>query len=154
EFSPATQEGRLATAGDPYLLHVGSPITRKRMDVLLEVFAVVRERFPNLRLVQIGGTWTPAQQAQIEGLGIAGRVEQGRGLSRAEVADVYRKASLVLQTSEAEGFGLPVIEALACGSPVMASDIPTLREVGGEAVWYCPVADIGAWAESAMRVLS
>jgi glycosyltransferase involved in cell wall biosynthesis len=59
-----------------------------------------------------------------------------------------------LVPSESEGFGLPVIEALACGAVVIASDIPVLREVGGEAVVYCPVADVAAWSNTIRRVLT
>jgi glycosyltransferase involved in cell wall biosynthesis len=60
----------------------------------------------------------------------------------------------VLLPSEAEGFGLPLIEALACGASVVASDIPVLREVGAEAVTYCPVGDVLAWAEQVTRLLA
>jgi glycosyltransferase involved in cell wall biosynthesis len=56
-------------------------------------------------------------------------------------------------TSEAEGFGLPVIEALACGAIVAVSDIPVLREVGGSAAVYCPVADVAAWVGTVERLL-
>jgi glycosyltransferase involved in cell wall biosynthesis len=59
----------------------------------------------------------------------------------------------VLVPSEAEGFGLPVIEALACGAVVLASDLPVLREVGGEAIVYCPVGDAPAWVARAQRLL-
>src|SRR2546422_11062585 len=69
------------------------------------------------------------------------------------ISAVYRRAALVLQTSEAEGFGLPVIEAMACGTPVLASDIPALREVGGSSAMYCPVGEIAAWAESVVALL-
>jgi len=72
---------------------------------------------------------------------------------RATLAAVYRRAHLALQTSDAEGFGLPVAEALACGTPVLASDIPVLREVGGAAASYAPVGDIPAWVDSALRLL-
>ena len=73
------------------------------------------------------------------------------GLSRPELAEVYRRAAVVLMTSEAEGFGLPVIEALACGAPVVASDIPALRESGGDAARFCPVGDISAFADAVNR---
>jgi glycosyltransferase involved in cell wall biosynthesis len=69
------------------------------------------------------------------------------------LAAVYRRASLVLQPSEAEGFGLPVVEALACGASVVASDIPALRETGGDAPVYRAVGDVSAWAEAALTLL-
>ncbi len=152
-----TQPGSPARPGsldEPFLLHVGSSIPRKRIDVLLDVFAEVRRRFPGLRLVQIGGSWTAAQAEQLRRLGIAETVQQLRNLSRAELAAYYRRAALVLQPSEAEGFGLPVAEALACGAVVVASDIPPLREVGGDAAVFCPVADLPAWVETVGRLLA
>jgi glycosyltransferase involved in cell wall biosynthesis len=51
----------------------------------------------------------------------------------------------VVVTSEAEGFGIPVIEAMACGATVVATDIPVLREVGAGGALYAPLADIDAW---------
>jgi len=140
-------------AHEPFLLHVGSAIPRKRLDLLLDVFAGVRMQFPELRLVQIGGTWTHAMEEQIARLGLANAIEQRRGLTRSELANYYRGALLVMVTSEAEGFGLPVIEALACGAPVLASDLPVLREVGSEAVMYRAVGDIPSWVEAAKCVL-
>jgi glycosyltransferase involved in cell wall biosynthesis len=137
----------------PFLLHVGSCIPRKRIDVLLDVFAAVRGCFPGLHLVQIGGAWTPSQREQLERLGIAGEVTQLRGLERRQLAACYRAAALVLQPSESEGFGLPVVEALACGAVVVASDIPVLREVGGDAAVYPPVGDVTAWAEAVVCLL-
>jgi glycosyltransferase involved in cell wall biosynthesis len=59
----------------------------------------------------------------------------------------------VLVTSDAEGFGLPVIEALACGAVVFASDIPVLREVGGDAIVPCRVGDPDHWAATVGRFL-
>ena len=73
-------------------------------------------------------------------------------LSRMELAAAYRRAAVVLQPSEREGFGLPVIEAMACGAPVVASDIAALREVGGGAAMYVPVGDLERWADAVVRV--
>lgn len=138
--------------GPPYVLHVGSCIDRKRIDVLLDVFARLR-RDRELRLTQVGGRWTERQSEQIASLGIADRVVQLAGCSRPELAVLYRNAAIVLQPSDAEGFGLPVVEALACGANVVASDIPVLREIGGDAVSFAPVADIPAWNDVAGRLL-
>ncbi len=137
----------------PYVLHVGSCIPRKRIDVLLEVVAKVRKTEPSLRLLQIGGEWTGDQQAQIGRLNLSPAIRQIRGISRHDLANYYRRAALVLQPSSAEGFGLPIVEALACGAPVIASDIPTLREVGGPAVAYAAVGDVAAWASLVRELL-
>ncbi|HEV3167949.1 MAG TPA: glycosyltransferase, partial [Isosphaeraceae bacterium] len=75
-------------------------------------------------------------------------------LDRALLAAVYRRAALMLQPSEAEGFGLPVAEALACGAPVLASNLPALVEVGGEAAVYRAVGDLSAWSEAALGLLT
>ncbi len=142
-----------APAGGPFLLHVGSCIARKRIDVLLEVFARARSGEPGLRLVQVGGTFTPAQRAQVEKLGLGDAVLQLRGLGRLELARLYRGARALLLPSEAEGFGIPLVEALACGAPVVASDIPALREVGGEAAVYRPVGDVAGWVDAVRGLL-
>jgi glycosyltransferase involved in cell wall biosynthesis len=137
-----------------YLLHVGSNIPRKRLDVLLDVFSAVCKQRPGLRLIQVGGPWPPHLTAQISGLGIGDGVIQVSGLTRPQLAELYRRACAVLVTSEAEGFGLPVIEALACGAAVIASDIPVLREVGGPVVQFCAVGKVPAWTEAVLRVLN
>jgi glycosyltransferase involved in cell wall biosynthesis len=137
----------------PFLLHVSSCIARKRVDVLLEVFAGVRSRHPGLRLVQVGGQWTEAQRQQIQRLNLAEAVVQLRGLPRTSLAALYQQAALVLMPSEAEGFGIPVVEALACGTPVVASDLEVLREVGGPACIYCTVADIPRWVQTVSGLL-
>jgi len=70
------------------------------------------------------------------------------------LAGLYRQAVMVLQPSDAEGFGLPVIEAMAGGCPVVASDIAPLREAGGTVSEYCPVGDVEAWGETVGRLIA
>lgn len=160
EFTPdpvvsATADALLAPlAGAPFLLHVGSGVPRKRIDILLRVFAAVRAHIPQLRLLQVGGSWAPQQQRLIDELGIAATLVQVRGLERHTLAALYQRAALVLVPSEAEGFGLPVIEALACGQVVLASDLEVFHEVGGDALVYCPVADVPAWTDMVCRLLT
>jgi glycosyltransferase involved in cell wall biosynthesis len=136
------------------LLHVGSTIPRKRIDVLLEVYRRLRQTEPQVRLIRVGGAFTAAQMAQAEHLGIAHNIRILPFLAGRDLAAVYRHCALLLQPSEAEGFGLPVIEALACGTPVLASDLPALREVGGGAVAYAPVGNVSVWVSQASALLA
>ena len=87
-------------------------------------------------------------------MGLVSSIRQLRSVNRRELAVLYRRAVLVLLTSEAEGFGLPVVEALACRAVVVASDLPVLREVGGDGVVYCPVAGVNCWVETVNRLLA
>lgn len=157
EFTPETRKS-ISLPGPSlptmFLLHVGSHIPRKRIDVLLDVFAAVRERSPGIKLVQVGPPWNQNYAEQIRRLGIGEDVLQFRDLTRDQLAELYRRAAVVLVPSESEGFGLPIIESLACGAVVIASDLPVLREVGGQAVVYRTLADIPAWAEAVTRSLS
>jgi glycosyltransferase involved in cell wall biosynthesis len=139
--------------GRPWVAHVGSCAPRKRIDVLLDVVARLREVRPGLALVKAGGEWSGEHAARIARLGLGDAAVHLQGLTRADLAEVYRRAPVVLVPSEAEGFGLPVIEALACGSAVVASDLPALREAGGPAAVYAPVGDVAAWADAVGRVL-
>ena len=135
------------------LLHVGSTIARKRIDVLLDVFAALRRSHDKLRLTRVGGPFTAAQQARVRELGLTDAIVVLPMLDRATLAAVYRRSALLLMPSEREGFGLPVLEALACGTPVVASDIEALREVGGFAASYCPVEGIEDWERAVGRLL-
>lgn len=135
------------------VLHIGSTIARKRIDLLLEIFASLRNAEPRLRLLRVGGPFTGSQQAQVERLELADSILTLPFLSVEELGAVYRHAALVFLPSDAEGFGLPVVEALACGTPVIASNLPVLREVGGAAADYAPIGDIPAWRALALALL-
>ena len=135
------------------VLHVGSLIPRKNPAFLLSLLRELRRRRPSVRLLQIGGEWGSAERAFVRDAGLEGAIEQKRGISRHELARWYRTAGVVVQPSVAEGFGIPVAEALACGAPVVASDLANLREVGGDAAAYCPVSLLPAWVEAVERAL-
>jgi glycosyltransferase involved in cell wall biosynthesis len=135
------------------LLHVGSAIARKRIDILLRVFAAAHREFPALRLVKAGGTFTGEQQKLARSLGVTDAIVTVPYLAPEQLAALYRRAAMVLLPADAEGFGLPLAEALACGTPVLASDIAALREVGADAVSYCPVGDVSAWSASLLAML-
>ena len=148
--------GPLVPGAPPDVLHVGSTIPRKRIDLLLKIFAAMRGAYPGMRLIKAGGGLTAEQQRLADNLGVADAIVTLPYFAPSErtvLAAVYRRAALVVQPSEAEGFGLPVAEALACGALVLASDLPALREVGGDAVRYCPVGDVPAWTRAAVALL-
>ena len=140
--------------GKPFILHVGSCIPRKRIDVLLDTFAALRAELPELQLVKVGGEWTEAQRQQITKLALAESIVHLTDLQNSTIAQLYQQAKIVLMTSDAEGFGMPIIEALACGAIVLASDIPVMREVGDDAVIYCPVGEIETWTAQSLAAIT
>jgi len=139
--------------GARWLLNVGSTMPRKRLDVLLQVFAAVRRKLPGIRLLRVGGPMTPAQQQLARDLEVENEIVEAPPLTRDVLAAVYRRADLLLHTAEAEGFGLPLIEAMACGCPVVATDLPVLREIGGAEVAYCSLMDFDAWTQTIADLL-
>jgi len=136
------------------LLHVGSTIDRKRIDVLLEVFAAIRHMQPDARLVRVGGPFTGAQRALARDLGVADAIAVVPFVDRGTLSAIYRRAALTLLPSEREGFGLPLVESLACGTPMVASDIPVLRELGRDAVTYAALGDVTAWRDAIIALLA
>ena len=103
--------------------------------------------------MRVGGPFTPEQEAQAARLGIAGRTLVLPFLSRGTLHAIYRRAALLVITSDREGFGLPVVEAMAAGLPVLARDLPVLREVAGDAAVFVSGTDPRAWADAAGRLL-
>ena len=147
-------EALLARKGPgPVILHVGAMVPRKRIDLLLRAFAQISRQFPGATIVRVGGPLSPAMTAFAEQLGIANAIVGMPFLSRAELAAIYRRADVFLLCSETEGFGLPVLEAMACGVPVVARELPAVREVAGEAIRHVPGADPEALADSVVAVL-
>jgi glycosyltransferase involved in cell wall biosynthesis len=151
ELLGETAAGERATTLD--VLHVGSTIPRKRIDLLLRILAAVRKELATVRLIRVGGPFSQSQELLVNQFGLASSILVLPQLDRDVLAAVYRSAAVVLLTSEREGFGLPVVEALACGTPVIATDLPVLREVGGEAVQYCPLDNVAAWTEVLLKLL-
>jgi glycosyltransferase involved in cell wall biosynthesis len=118
---------------DPYLLAVGTIEPRKNMGVLLDVLRLLRREGRDLRLV-IAGRQGWGQGLPVSDL--APLVRLAGAVPDAELRTLYAGAACFVMPSFYEGFGLPLAEAMAAGAPCVASDIPALREVGGDVVRY------------------
>jgi len=118
------------------------------------VFAALRRDVPSARLIRVGGAFSATQIEMIHQMALpCDSVVVLPFLNREELAAVYRRATLVTLPSEAEGFGFPVLEAMACGTPVVVSDIPALREVGGTIATYCEVGSLSSWVGAILRLI-
>lgn len=156
---PAAERQAARLLGDPDeeridILHVGSTIARKRIDVLLGAFAGVRKNYPGARLVRVGGAFDHLQSELLRRHDLTESVIVLPFLDRRTLAAVYRRVTMLVLPSDREGFGLPVLEAMGCGTPVIASDLPALREVGGDAAVYCPGGDVPRWTDAMLAMIA
>jgi len=147
----AEQHLRSLGVREPFLLAVGTVEPRKNYETIVAVLAHVRGRIPEVSLVVAGNPgWNATPAAS--GLEAAGVVFVGP-VRDDELDFLYRRAKIVLNASIYEGFGLTVLEAMARGCAVVASDIPAHGEVGGGGVRLVPARDVDAWADVICRLL-
>ena len=148
--------GRIVGAG-PYLLVVGTLEPRKNHRLALDVFDRLAPDHPGLQLVFAGrhGWGVEELVGRVRGHPAFGTTLHWLDDVHDEVLDVlYRAAFAVLVPSTTEGFGLPVVEALARGVPVVASAGGALPEAGGDAADYADPDDVGAWVAVVERQLA
>lgn len=120
-------------AGRPVVLSVGVTATRKNLGLLPAVF---RELGPRAILLRVGDALPEPLRAELQAvLGAGGLIELGRA-PEADLVAAYRRADALLFPSRLEGFGFPLLEAMAAGCPAVSSDASSLPEVGGEAALY------------------
>jgi glycosyltransferase involved in cell wall biosynthesis len=154
---PATDLAALAEHGiePPYIAFASTIEPRKNVPTLVRAFAAVAATRPELRLVLAGSDGWGAREATeaIAASGVATRVLRPGYLGNATVAAFFRRAAAVTYPSLEEGFGLPALEGLACGAPVVTSEGSALAEVVGDAALLVPPGDAEALAGAFARVL-
>jgi glycosyltransferase involved in cell wall biosynthesis len=132
-------EHRQADADSPFLFYVGTLEERKNLVPLVEAYTRLRSAGAiRQRLVLAGqpGYGWETLRTTIDNSPYKADIELPGYVSREEVLRLYRAASLFVYPSLYEGFGIPVLEAMACGTPVVCSGIDVLREVGAEAAAF------------------
>ncbi len=120
---------------DRYVLCVSTLHPHKNLDRLIRAYAV-RKRDFRLVLAGMRGFHAASLERLIVELGVADRVQLTGWISREELYHLYERAHAFIYPSTFEGFGMPVLEAMAAGIPVACSDIPPLREVAGDAALF------------------
>jgi glycosyltransferase involved in cell wall biosynthesis len=140
----------------PLLLTVGSIFNRRRLPELLRAAAVLARRVPGVRLDVVGENRTQPPldlDLAVRRLSLAGRVRFEGFVSEEELALRYAAADAAVFLSEYEGFGLPALEAMARGVPVVVSDRPSLSEIFAPAALVVDPRDVTAIAAALERAL-
>ena len=134
-----------------FVLHVGSNLRRKNRDAVLRIFARVAAEWGGL-LVFAGDAATPQLRQAARELGINERVIDVADASNELLEALYNRATALLYPSRFEGFGWPIIEAQACGCPVICSDREPMREIAGGAALLRRVDDEEGFAADLLRL--
>ncbi len=159
---PVTEPARLEavrhTYGLPvdYLLFVGTLEPRKDLPTLLRSFASLGPAAKDVCLAVAGRPgWLYKQVYDLaESLRLGDRVRFLGGVSAADLPALYSGARLFVLPSLYEGFGMPVLEAMACGAPVVCANTSSLPEIAGDAALLFPPGDVAALAQAITAILS
>lgn len=141
----------------PYILTIGTTDIRKNLHTLIDAYRLLVER-DNIaeHLVVAGQPGTAHEDLihQIDGTGLAHRIHVTGYVDESDLPGLYSTASLYVGPSVYEGFGFPALEAIACGTPVVASPMPSMMETGANPHVVYRVKDSFAWYESISRALA
>lgn len=160
EFSPKNITEILAVRQkynlfNPYILFIGTLEPRKNLTTLLDAFKIIRKNgFSNLNLVLVGQMgWKNKQLKNQLDQNIDGILELGY-VPNEDLAAIYSGSEAFVLPSLYEGYGMPAAEARACGTRVVASDIPELREAGGAESIYINPLSVDDLAQGILKALS
>lgn len=149
-------EGPLAERGDT-VTFVGALEPRKNLLLLIEAFDRLASKAPDLRLQVIGDgkeSYVTALNARIAESSVRERIEIRSGVEKRELLDLVGTSAAFVFPSVAEGFGLPILEALALGTPVVASRLPEIESWAGVAVRYASPNDASSWTAPLLQAIA
>lgn len=153
EIAPALERAGVAR---PYILYVGSVEPRKNLLRLLDAYREVRRWSESWKLVIVGARnyWKSSPVAQkVKELGLEGQVKFTGYIPDEDLPALYNAADLFCFPSLYEGFGLPVLEAMACGTPVVTANSSSLPEVAGDAALLVDPYNVAEIAAAMRRIL-
>ena len=146
---------RLGVPTDRFVvLHVGSVVERKNVPGVLAAVDGLRARKVPVWLLQVGGRFTEGQRREIAARGLADVVTQLPETAEADLRAAYRAADVLLFPSHYEGFGLPVLEAMASELPIVTSAAPALAEVAADAAAVIDSRDPTLYVDALERIAS
>jgi glycosyltransferase involved in cell wall biosynthesis len=137
---------RLGLGGRPFVVHIASFKRYKNSAVVFEAFA--RPELSDVDLVLVG---PPRERLEAAGLSPPDRAIMAGAIDDAGLRALYEAAVCLVFPSRTEGFGLPPVEAMACGCPVVAAPAGAIPEVCGDAALYAGVDEPAAWAAAILR---
>ncbi len=146
----------VARASRPTLVHLGRVRKYKAIDVVIRAFAIVRRSLADAELVVIGdGPELPALKREAARAGLGDSVRFTGRMDGEQIVEMLNRCHVVINASPKEGWGLTVVEANACGAPVVGSDRPGLRDSirHGETGFLVPYGDEEAFADRALELL-
>ena len=147
-------ETRYGLHGKRVVLHVGVTERYKNIETVLRVLRRLLDACDeSVVLLKVGGRFDGENRDLVRQLNLANHIVHVTGLSESELVDGYHAADLLLWPSKFEGFGLPVLEAMACGTPVVCSNGGALPEVAGAAACIHDPQDEESLFHSCQRVL-
>ncbi len=162
EFRPIRDNAILQHARQKYhlpehfLLYVGMIEPRKNLPTLLQAYATIADQMPDHRLVVVGPKgWMVENILQQTGrLNISDKVHFTGYVERADLPGIYNMADVFIYPSVYEGFGLPVLEAMACGTPVITSNVSSMPEIVGDAGVLLTPNDSQALAQALLELIN
>lgn len=142
----------MASPDETCLLNVGSSHHRKNLLTVLKVVHTLIQQGVSVRLWKAGDDFTPEQKVFIQTHGLEQRVTYLGKPNQDLLLQIYNAADILIAPSLYEGFGLTVLEAMACGTPVITSNVSSLPEVAGDAAILVDPADVKAMSEAVTQL--